>query len=225
MPARSVAVSWFVAFAAHALHRWPEHRDRLGSGDPAFAEAFAHEVRRFYPFAPFVGGLAVRDLEWRSHPVPAGTMVLLDLYGQNHLSDLWEAPYSFRPQRFLDRSAGQFDLVPQGAGDAATGHRCPGEPATVALLGALVQRLARMDWVLVSGQDCGSRWSGAGAAPQPGPDRGTRRRLSRGRPATRRRTARRRTVVSTRLSAWAPRRCQGAARRRRRLAPGSAPGR
>lgn len=149
----TVAVSWFVAFAAHAMHRWPEHREGLRSADVAYAEAFAHEVRRFYPFAPFVGGLAVRDLEWRGHPVPAGAMVLLDLYGQNHDPALWEAPYRFRPERFLDRPIGAFDLVPQGAGDPSTGHRCPGEPASVVLLSALAQRLARLDWTMASGQD------------------------------------------------------------------------
>ncbi|MFD5337577.1 cytochrome P450 family protein [Streptomyces hawaiiensis] len=52
----TTALSWFVAFAAHALHRWPEHKERLRSGEAGFATAFAHEVRRFYPFAPFLGG-------------------------------------------------------------------------------------------------------------------------------------------------------------------------
>nr|BFE78331.1 hypothetical protein GCM10020093_009320 [Planobispora longispora] len=33
----------------------------LREGDDAFAEAFTHEVRRFYPFAPFLGGRAVRS--------------------------------------------------------------------------------------------------------------------------------------------------------------------
>ena len=33
-------------------------------------------------------------------------------------------------------------------GDPRTGHRCPGEQITVALLGALVQRLARLDYYL-----------------------------------------------------------------------------
>jgi fatty-acid peroxygenase len=36
-------------------------------------------------------------------------------------------------------------LIPQGGGDPRTGHRCPGEQLTVALLSALAVRLARMD--------------------------------------------------------------------------------
>jgi fatty-acid peroxygenase len=140
----TVAVSWFVTFAAHALHRWPQHRERLGAGDWEFATAFAHEVRRFYPFAPFVGGRATRDLSWRGHNIPAGSLVLLDLYGQNHDERWWPRPYRFDPSRFLGRPIDPYELVPQGAGDPATGHRCPAEDIALGLLGALSARLARL---------------------------------------------------------------------------------
>jgi len=140
----TVAISWFLAYSAHALIRWPETRDRLASGDPAYAEAFAHEVRRFYPFAPFIGGRAPRDVEWDGRRIPRNSMVLLDLYGQNHDADVWGDPYTFRPERFLGRDIGAFELVPQGGGDPRTGHRCPGEQITVALLSALAVRLARL---------------------------------------------------------------------------------
>ncbi|MFI2645432.1 cytochrome P450 [Streptomyces sp. NPDC018610] len=140
----TVAVSWFVAFAAHALHRRPELRDRLREGDTEFATAFAHEVRRFYPFAPFLGGLAVRDLSWHGQSVPEGGMVILDVYGQNHDTDLWGDPYAFRPQRFLEHPAERDELIPQGGGDPRSGHRCPGEGVTLGLLETLAIRLARL---------------------------------------------------------------------------------
>ena len=150
----TVAVCWFVAFAAHALHRWPEHRGRLRTGDRAFATAFAHEVRRFYPFAPFIGGRSPREVEWDGERVPAGAMVLLDLWGTDHDPALFPEPFAFRPQRFLDgtgdgvREIGAWELVPQGAGDPRTGHRCPGEDITVQLLSMLVVRLARLQYTL-----------------------------------------------------------------------------
>jgi fatty-acid peroxygenase len=140
----TVAISWFLAFSGHALARWPQYRERLASGEPAFAEAWAHEVRRFYPFAPFIGGRAPRAAEWDGERVPQHSMVLLDLYGQNHDPELWGDPYAFRPERFLDREIGAFELVPQGAGDPRTNHRCPGEQVTVAVLAALAVRLARL---------------------------------------------------------------------------------
>ncbi|MCZ2861135.1 cytochrome P450 [Blastococcus sp. VKM Ac-2987] len=148
----TTAVAWFLAFSGHALVRWPEHRERLASGDPAFAEAWAHEVRRFYPFAPFIGGRAPREVEFDGQRIPEHAMVLLDLYGQNHDPELWDAPYAFRPARFIDRKIGEFDLVPQGGGDPRTGHRCPGEQLTVALLAGLAVELARLDYE-VPGQD------------------------------------------------------------------------
>ncbi|PZT70261.1 cytochrome P450 [Streptomyces sp. SW4] len=144
----TAAVSWFVAFSAHALARWPGCRERLRTGDAAFATAFAHEVRRFYPFAPFLGGLAVTDLTWHGASLPAGGILLLDVYGQNHDAKLWGDPYTFRPERFLDRPIGADELIPQGGGDPATGHRCPGERVTVGLLEALAVRLARLEYTL-----------------------------------------------------------------------------
>ncbi|MGC4950312.1 cytochrome P450 [Streptomyces sp. DT224] len=138
----TVAVSWFAAFAAHALHRWPEHRAALRDGDPAFALAFAQEVRRFYPFAPFIGGLAADRLEWEGRAIRPGTLVLLDLYGQNHDPDLWPRPYVFDPARFHGTPVRPDVLVPQGGGDPATGHRCPGEDITLALLSALAVLLS-----------------------------------------------------------------------------------
>ncbi|MCF6524534.1 cytochrome P450 [Streptomyces sp. JJ36] len=150
----TVAVAWFAAFSAHALHHRPEVADRLRasarSEDVAdrsgYVHAFAQEVRRFYPFAPFTGGRAVDDLDWHGLRVPRDALILLDLYGQDHDPRLWTEPYAFAPQRFLARPFGGEALVPQGGGDMQTGHRCPGEPATVALLRALAARLARLQY-------------------------------------------------------------------------------
>jgi fatty-acid peroxygenase len=142
----TVAMAWFVAFAGHAIHRWPEHRDRLRDEDRAYATAFAHEVRRFYPFAPFVGGRAVEDLTWRGESIPAHALVLLDLFGQNHDAALWPEPYRFDPGRFLGRVPDRDLLIPQGGGDRAAGHRCPGEDVTVALLAAFASWLARLSY-------------------------------------------------------------------------------
>jgi len=142
----TVAVCWFVAFAAHALHLHPEHRTALRAGDGFFATAFTHEVRRFYPFAPFIGGRAVKDLHWQGQTIPAGSAVIVDLYGQDHDEKLWPEPYRFRPERFLDREIGAFDLVPQGGGDPFSGHRCPGEWLTIGLLETLSMRLAALDY-------------------------------------------------------------------------------
>jgi fatty-acid peroxygenase len=142
----ATAVTWLVAFAAHALDQWPHLRSRLA--DEEYSTAFAHEVRRFYPFAPFLGGRAVRDLRFQDADIPAGTLVLLDVYGQHHDERVWPEPYAFRPERFLGRPTGEFELIPQGGGDPRTGHRCPGEKMTVALLSTLARSLAGLEYYL-----------------------------------------------------------------------------
>jgi fatty-acid peroxygenase len=142
----TVAMAWFVTYAGHALHKWPEHRELLRSDEGAFSTAFVHEVRRFYPFAPFVGGQAVTDLTWQGEPIPADAMVLLDLYGQNHDQALWGDPCTFRPERFLQHPVDQDELVPQGGGDPSSGHRCPGEVVTIRVLEILCRRLAQLDY-------------------------------------------------------------------------------
>ncbi|MFG2416690.1 cytochrome P450 [Streptomyces goshikiensis] len=115
----TVAIAWFATFAAHALHRWPQHRDLLRADTAGlYAEAFAHEVRRFYPVAPSVAGLAAQDLTWNGEHIPKDALVLLDLYGQNHDPALWEDPYRFDPRRFSSSEGPQDPLdilVPKAA--------------------------------------------------------------------------------------------------------------
>lgn len=146
----TVAIAWFATFAAHALHRWPLHRDLLRADtEGTYAVAFAHEVRRFYPFAPFVGGLAEQDLTWHGEHIAKDTLVLLDLYGQDHDPALWEHPYRFDPHRFSNPDASRKllnNLIPQGGGDPAGGHRCPGEDVTVTALAIIATELAQLDY-------------------------------------------------------------------------------
>ncbi|GGR88774.1 fatty-acid peroxygenase [Streptomyces aureoverticillatus] len=142
----TAAITWYAVFGAHALHRNPGLRERLAADSEGYARAFAHELRRFYPFAPFVAGLAPDDVEWRGEAIPEGTLVLLDIYGQNHDPELWHDPYMFDPERFLGREPGRDELVPQGGGEAAEGHRCPGEDITLAVLSTVLPRLARLQY-------------------------------------------------------------------------------
>ncbi|MBW5486640.1 cytochrome P450, partial [Streptomyces bambusae] len=150
----TVAVAWFVTFGAHALHRDPELRAELRAAEgPAYETAFAHEVRRFYPFAPFAGGLAAADLTWHGELIEKDSLVLLDLFGQNHDPALWHEPFRFDPGRFLGRRPGRDELVPQGGGDVHRGHRCPGEDITVRVLAALCTELARTEYEVPQEQD------------------------------------------------------------------------
>ncbi len=140
----AVAVARFVTFAALALHEHPECRE--GLHDDECLERFVQEVRRFYPFFPFIAGRVRKEFDWRGGHFAAGTWVLLDLYGTDHDARIWQEPEAFRPERFRHWNGDAFDFIPQGGGDFYAGHRCPGEPATIELMKAAVRLLLALDY-------------------------------------------------------------------------------
>ncbi|KAB2942310.1 MAG: cytochrome P450 [Hyphomicrobium sp.] len=123
----TVAVAVYITFVAHALQSHPECRQKLRSGEKGYAELFAQEVRRFYPFFPFVMARARHDFDWKGYKFSRGTRVLLDLYGTNHDTRTWRAPEKFDPDRFRKWDPSLYNFIPQGGGDPAVNHRCPGE--------------------------------------------------------------------------------------------------
>jgi fatty-acid peroxygenase len=134
----TVAVARYVVFAALALHDHPHLRPAViaaaQAGDDAYLECFTQEVRRYYPFFPVIGGRVREEFEWRGHRFGKGEWVLLDMYGTNHDGRIWQQPQVFDPQRFQDWDGNPYTLIPQGGGEYAGGHRCPGEPATIEIV-------------------------------------------------------------------------------------------
>lgn len=143
-----VAIAWFVAFGAHALHYQPQWRAKLRYGDDALLTQFVHEVRRFYPFAPAVGAQVRADFSWRGHRFPRGRLVLLDVFGTDRDPRRWADPDDFIPERFADRDIDPYELIPQGGGDPDTGHRCAGEQITVELTKVALSELVRVAYEL-----------------------------------------------------------------------------
>jgi fatty-acid peroxygenase len=139
-----VAIAWYVTFAALALHQHPECRTQLQQGPPEYLEWFVHEVRRFYPFAPFTGARVRADFDWRGYRLTRGTLVLLDVYGTNRNATRWPEPETFRPERFRDWHENPFDFIPQGGGDFLGGHRCAGEWITIEATKVAAQFLAQL---------------------------------------------------------------------------------
>jgi fatty-acid peroxygenase len=160
----TVAISWYIAFAALALHEYPAAADRLAAAaltapDGAVSEEvdwFMQEVRRFYPFTPYLGAKVRAPFSWRGHAFEPGQLVLLDVYGNDHDPELWENPNEFRPERFARRADDAFDLIPQGGGDRTTGHRCPGEWITMHEVTLALHSLTRgISYQLRPAQDLG----------------------------------------------------------------------
>lgn len=161
----TVAVAWYITFAALALHQYPESRQGLAAGGEAAIADFVQEVRRFYPFFPFVGGRAREAFEWQGHHFPEGSWVLLDLYGTNHDARSWEDPDSFRPERFRNWNGSPYNFIPQGGGDFHRDHRCAGEWITIELTKTAVRLLMKMRYQ-VPRQDLGIDLSRMPAIPK-----------------------------------------------------------
>jgi len=129
-----VAIATYITFAATALHEHPECTDKLRLNTGNYIEWFVQEIRRYYPFTPFIGARVRKDFIWNQCHFSKGTLVLLDAYGTNHDSRIWHNPNDFQPERFKKWKGSLFDFIPQGGGKPSTGHRCPGEGITVAVI-------------------------------------------------------------------------------------------
>lgn len=137
----TVAVARYITFVAHALHEYPHVTDMLR--DDRMIEPFVQEVRRFYPFFPAVVARARKSFQWHDIDFSEGVRVMLDLYGTNHDERSWLDPDTFRPERFVGWIGDPYSLIPQGAGDVATTHRCPGEALTIELMKTATRLLSR----------------------------------------------------------------------------------
>lgn len=133
-----------------------------------YLEYFVQEVRRFYPFFPFVGGCAREEFSWRGHCFSKGTWVLLDLYSTNHDPRLWEEPEAFRPERFNSWNGSAYNFIPQGAGDHYHNHRCPGEWITIELIKQAVGLLVKSMHYVVPKQELGISLTRMPALPKSG---------------------------------------------------------
>ncbi len=163
----TVAIARYVVFAALALHRHPECRTKLRADETGdYAELFAQEVRRFYPFFPFVAARVRRPFDWNGCRFSENTRVLLDLYGTNHDARLWDEPEAFRPERFRDWDGDAFDFIPQGGGDHFAGHRCAGEWVTIRLMKEAIHFLTKKMAYEVPTQDLSISLSRMPAIPR-----------------------------------------------------------
>ncbi len=123
--------------------RWPCTSTSWRAWRTSRLEAFVQEVRRFYPFFPAAMAAVQREFEWSGMHFRRGDRVLLDLYGTNRDPACWDDPERFLPSRFIDASPLPYAFIPQGGGDAAQHHRCPGEDFTVGLMVLAMRKLTQ----------------------------------------------------------------------------------
>ncbi|WP_100330254.1 cytochrome P450 [Bacillus xiapuensis] len=150
-----VAISVYITFTALALHQHPEERKKLKAGDDDAKQRFVQEVRRFYPFFPFVAARVKEDFIWNDFSFEKDALVLLDLYSTNHDPKIWDNPELFNPERFRNWKGSPFNFIPQGGGDYLGGHRCAGEWVTIQAMIVSLDYLANQLDYTVPDQDTG----------------------------------------------------------------------
>lgn len=128
------AIATYITFGALALYMYPAYKDMINQNQGNYLHMFAQEVRRFYPFGPFLGARVRSDFTWNGYRLSKGTLVFLDIYGTNHDPEIWENPNEFSIEHFKYWDGNPFDFIPQGGGKLEGGTRCPGEWITTELL-------------------------------------------------------------------------------------------
>lgn len=142
-----VAISIYISFIALALHHFPNEKKKVIVNEGSYDHMFVQEVRRFYPFFPFAIAEVKNSFIWNYYTFEEGTLTLLDLYGTNHDSDVWDEPNQFKPERFRNWEENPFNFIPQGGGDYLMDHRCAGEWVTIEIMKVSLNFLAsQMDY-------------------------------------------------------------------------------
>lgn len=140
-----VAIARYIIFSAMALHEHQGYGKKIERNQNDERRKFVQEVRRMYPFFPFVPAKVKKDFIWKDVLFPKNRRVLLDLYATNHDEEIWKNPDKFYPERFNDWDESPFNFIPQGGGDHYKNHRCAGEWITIRLtelaLGFLVNKM------------------------------------------------------------------------------------
>lgn len=137
-----VAISIYIAFLGHAIISYPDEKQKLNSRKESDLENFVQEVRRLYPFFPFNGARVKEDFEWNGYHFEKDMVTILDFFGTNHDPRSWTNPTIFQPTRFEEETMTPYNFMPQGGGDYAIGHRCPGEWLTIEVMKISLDYLA-----------------------------------------------------------------------------------
>jgi cytochrome P450 len=96
-------------------------RSELAAGDDAYLDAVISETLRVRPVIDGVWRRLTRPAEVRGHLLPAGTTVMPSI-ALVQLSEAFDDPEEFRPERFLDGSSPPYTFIPFGGG----ARRCIG---------------------------------------------------------------------------------------------------
>ena len=154
-----------LAWACERLVRTPGALDRIASGDVAYADAAVNETLRLRQPIPVVARRCSVDYELGGWALPAGTVIAPCIYLVHRRADIYPDPYTFRPERFLEKPPETYTFLPFGGGT----RRCIG--ASFAQYEMRVVLQAVVERLVLDGRQAGAR-----AGPAAGDRAGARAR-------------------------------------------------
>jgi cytochrome P450 len=134
-----------LAWAFERLARDPGVVRRLAGeidagGDDAYLTATIHETMRRRPVIPNAAPrLVKKPIEVGGWEYPPGVCLVVNAYLVHHDRDIYEDPYAFRPERFLDESPGTYTWVPFGGGR----RRCLGASFAILEMKSVLRAVVR----------------------------------------------------------------------------------
>ncbi|HEX6025235.1 MAG TPA: cytochrome P450 [Solirubrobacter sp.] len=105
-----------LAWALDLLARNPEVMDRARTGGETYLRAVVAESLRLRPVVPLAGRRLAVDLTVDGLTIPAGTDVTPSIWLVHTRPQEYPEPYSFRPERFLDKPPSTYAWIPFGGG-------------------------------------------------------------------------------------------------------------
>jgi cytochrome P450 family 135 len=110
-----------LAWVFERLLRHPEKLERLraevlGGESEEYVDAVVKETLRLCPAVPVVMRRLVEPMRLGGYELPAGTIAAPCVFLMHRRGDVYPEPRSFRPERFLEGSAGTYTWIPFGGG-------------------------------------------------------------------------------------------------------------
>jgi cytochrome P450 family 135 len=127
-----------LAWAFERLLRHPGVYERLRNDDD-WADAVISETLRLRPPIPIVARAVTQDFQLDGYTIPAGETLAPCIWLTHRREEAYPEPYTFKPERFLDKGPETYTWLPFGGGT----RRCAGAAFAQLEMNVVMKTIAR----------------------------------------------------------------------------------